>query len=275
MEPRGSVTFAWDTLGLLLARIPKDRPALSSGLPICEIRGRYRRKQNLFVEGVLPVLLSPTEQDPAAAGCLRTQVSTEIYISGVPGRRTGGTAELPALDGRAPPILSVCPGWMPYSKCTKRSPRLDMTLWQVRDCLITREIKRSGNGAIVGEHVCECGLSVLSSGARCLVLSYQVMRLSSLRACLESGTSSIARLSPAEGCLACPGIGGIFLDPSRHLCSLMRLGLIVAFVVSSLASCKRAIRWSSILVEYSVASSSRPVSLFGKHRLLLSWKDSS
>lgn len=170
MEPRGSVTFAWDTLGLLLARIPKDRPALSSGLPIYGIRGRYRRKQNLFVEGVLPVLLFPDRAGPcrrrtSAHKCRRRYIY--IYIFGVPGgRRTGGGLRsfMPALDGEPPPMRSMPWVRMPYSTCTKRSSRLDMTLWQVRDCLITREIKRSGDGARVGEHVCESGLSCCHPG---------------------------------------------------------------------------------------------------------------
>lgn len=79
--------------------------------------------------------------------------------------------------------------------------------------------------------ICVRVVSVLSSGAWCLVLSCQVMRLSSLRACMlteESGIGSLTSLSPAEGCLTHPGIGDIFLDPSRRLCSLMRLGLVVA-----------------------------------------------
>lgn len=77
---------------------------------------------------------------------LRTQVSTEIYTYiYLEFRGTGGQVGLrsflPALDGEPPPIRSMPWLRMPYSTCTKRSSRLDMTLWQVRDCLITREIK--------------------------------------------------------------------------------------------------------------------------------------
>lgn len=139
MDPRGSVTFARDALGLLLARIPKDRPALSSGLPIRGIRGRYRRKQNLFVEGLLPVLLSPTEQDPAAAGPPHTSVRRRYIYLGFRGDGLVGPQRFPLyMEGHAYPIRMP---WMPYSKCTKRSSRLGMTLWQVRDCLIIRKIK--------------------------------------------------------------------------------------------------------------------------------------
>lgn len=160
---------------------------------------------------------------PDRAGPCRLRTSAHkcrrryIYLGFRGDGLVGPRSFLSALDGEPPPIRSMPWIRMSYSTCTKRSSRLDMTLWQVRDCLITREIKRSGDGARVGEHVCECGLSVLSSGARCLVVSFQVMRLSSLRACLESGTSSIARLSPAEGCLACPDIAQVVIFSSTHL----------------------------------------------------------
>lgn len=114
MEPRGSVTFARDALGLLLARIPRGPPGLVLRHDM-SIYGKYAEDtaaNKTCLCGRVPVLLSPpTEQTLPPQEPPHTSVDGDIHIWGSGGTDwSGGTVELPALDGRAPPILSICPG---------------------------------------------------------------------------------------------------------------------------------------------------------------------
>lgn len=95
MEPRGSVTFARDALGLLLERNLEDR---LWHVDLWEYAEDTVAHKTCLCEGFLFYFSSPDRAGPARRN-LHTSVDRDIHISGVPGGRTGGTAELPALDG--------------------------------------------------------------------------------------------------------------------------------------------------------------------------------
>lgn len=121
MEPRGSVTFARDALGLLLARIPRGPPGLVLRHDM-SIYGKYAEDTaaNKTCLWTVLILFSPTEQTLPPQEPPHKCRRRYTYIWGSGGTDwSGGTAELPALDGRAPPILSV----MPWIGClTQHAP---------------------------------------------------------------------------------------------------------------------------------------------------------
>lgn len=87
MEPRGSVTLAWDTLGLFFQR--EVHGTARACRPACRsLEEAEDTDANLFVEGSR--LASPTEQTPLQT--LRTSVDGDLYLGS--GGRTNGTTGL-------------------------------------------------------------------------------------------------------------------------------------------------------------------------------------